>query len=500
MLREKQLSILYQKQGRATQFRSKAAHDEWLQSDIDKYEKVLSSNEDRENRLKDEIAKLESDLAAQTEYAEVRETDVTALEARISSCRQGFNKRKAERDELHDKRKSLWGTESELNTEIERLKAEVVKAEKALDDATPGDIRWGISCVRRICRDYNISGVYSSIIELLECDEILFTAVEVTAGNSLFHVVVENDEISTRVIRYLNAERGGRVTFIPLNRVEAPNVSYPPRYDVIPLLKKLKYSSTYDQAFRQVFARTVICQDIDVATCVARTDGLDCITAEDKEINEIISQRQKDDADVAHKRSELEQLKQDVASDNKHMLNISEALDKKLKLLANVQTQFEQIKANIAMKRDEMGTELVDHLTPEERTEIRKAELETNLDRKQELEAVRQLEVEEHATELSTVDFDHEETAKISLHAILGKPHPTTMKVKATLNTVQTNLKEMFMIFTIDGKQYKLQGAASGPQKSSSFQHLAIEPDNIPCIPAPLQPVVTQYMVVFEEP
>ena len=45
MLREKKLSMLYQKQGRATQFRSKAARDEWLQKDIDKYEKVLSSNE-----------------------------------------------------------------------------------------------------------------------------------------------------------------------------------------------------------------------------------------------------------------------------------------------------------------------------------------------------------------------------------------------------------------------------------------------------------------------
>lgn len=30
----------------------------------------------------------------------------------------------------------------------------------------------------------------------------------------------------------------------------------------------------------QVFARTVICRDLDVATRVARTDGLDCITVE----------------------------------------------------------------------------------------------------------------------------------------------------------------------------------------------------------------------------
>nr|GEV13730.1 retrovirus-related Pol polyprotein from transposon opus [Tanacetum cinerariifolium] len=70
----------------------------------------------------------------------------------------------------------------------------------------------------------------------------------------------------------------------------------------------------------------------------------------------------------------------------------------------------------------------------------------------------------------------------------------------ATLNTVQANWKEMFMVFKIEEKQYKLQGIVSGPQKSSSFQHLAIDPEIPPCIPAPLQPIVTPYMVVFEEP
>jgi hypothetical protein len=44
MEREKKLSILYQKQGRATQFSSKAARDKWLQKEIDDLERVLSSN------------------------------------------------------------------------------------------------------------------------------------------------------------------------------------------------------------------------------------------------------------------------------------------------------------------------------------------------------------------------------------------------------------------------------------------------------------------------
>lgn len=42
--REKQLSLLYQKQGRATQFSSKADRDEWLQKEIDDLQRVLSTN------------------------------------------------------------------------------------------------------------------------------------------------------------------------------------------------------------------------------------------------------------------------------------------------------------------------------------------------------------------------------------------------------------------------------------------------------------------------
>ncbi|GJX11480.1 retrotransposon gag domain, retroviral aspartyl protease [Tanacetum coccineum] len=70
----------------------------------------------------------------------------------------------------------------------------------------------------------------------------------------------------------------------------------------------------------------------------------------------------------------------------------------------------------------------------------------------------------------------------------------------ATLNTVQMNWKEMFMIFTIDGKQYKLEGVSTGPHKSSSFQHLAIEPDTNLDIPDPLKPTITKYNTYFDEP
>lgn len=65
-------------------------------------------------------------------------------------------------------------------------------------------------------------------------------------------MVVENDDISTKIIGHLNAQKGGRVTFVPLNRVKAPVVTYPQSPDVVPLLKKLKFLEKYGSAFGQV--------------------------------------------------------------------------------------------------------------------------------------------------------------------------------------------------------------------------------------------------------
>ncbi|KAH1067072.1 hypothetical protein J1N35_032059 [Gossypium stocksii] len=469
MEREKQLSILYQKQGRATQFSSKAARDKWLQKEIDDLEQVLYSNSSQEQKLQEEIFGLNEELERLDESIVRRKTEIKELESSIAKSRS--NSQKTERDKLQDERKSLWEKESKLSAEIDKLKAEVEKAEKSLDHATPGDVRRGLNSIRKICREYNIGGVFGPIIELLNCDEKFFTAVEVTAGNSLFHVVVEKDEISTQIIRHLNSLKGGRVTFIPLNRVKAPHVTYPQSSDVIPLLKKLNFSSKYAPAFAQVFGRTVICRDIDVATRVARTDGLDCITLEgdqvskkggmtggfydyrrsklkfmniimqntmsinkkeeelkgiglelqklEQKITAFVTEQQQLDAKRVLDKSVLEQHKQDIANANKQKQYTSKALENKRKSLADVQMQIDQLRASMAMKRAEMGTELIDHLTPEEKdllsrlnpeitdlkeqlincrsdrieTESRKAELETNLTtnlkrRKQELEAI----------------------------------------------------------------------------------------------------------------
>jgi structural maintenance of chromosome 3 (chondroitin sulfate proteoglycan 6) len=73
------------------------------------------------------------------------------------------------------------------------------------------------------------------------------------------------------------------------------------------------------------------------------------------------------DAERDHAKSELEQFKVDIASAMKQMVSLDKALGKKEKSLDNIRNQIEQIQSGIAMKNDEMGTELIDQLTSEER-------------------------------------------------------------------------------------------------------------------------------------
>ena len=79
------------------------------------------------------------------------------------------------------------------------------------------------------------------------------TCAQVSAGNQLFHMVVDTDDIATRITALLAAERAGRVTFVPLNRMRPQPVTYPDcGSDAFALMRKLHFDEVYRDAVQQV--------------------------------------------------------------------------------------------------------------------------------------------------------------------------------------------------------------------------------------------------------
>lgn len=127
---------------------------------------------------------------------------------------------------------------------------------------------------------------YGPVIENFSCDKTIYTAVEVTAGNRLFHHIVESDRVGTQILKEMNKLKlPGEVTFMPLNRLQVKVQDYPDDPDSIPMISKLRYEEQYDKALRYIFGKTLICRNLERATELAKSTGLDCVTLEGDQVS-----------------------------------------------------------------------------------------------------------------------------------------------------------------------------------------------------------------------
>lgn len=271
---------LYAKQGRATQYKTKKERDEFLRREIEEVNMASATRKAISMQSNEEVAELEKDIATiEQELASLRSRlENRGDEAQTMSA--DVQRAKEERDTLMDQRKELWREEAKLDSVLQHAQQELEKAERFLSHMMDQNTSRGIAAVRRISRQHNIPGVYGTLAELFTFSDKYKTAIEVTAGNSLFHYVVDTDETATRVLELLQREKAGRVTFMPLNRLKPKPVNVPKANDAVHLLTKVIYDARYEKAFQQVFGKTIVCPNLQVAAQYARTHAVGAITPE----------------------------------------------------------------------------------------------------------------------------------------------------------------------------------------------------------------------------
>ena len=271
---------LYSKQGRQTQFRTKKERDTWLRNEINETNMALATRKaiimettEGVTELEDQIGRFEGEIADMRYRIDNRGDEQQNMSTEVQRA-------KDERDRLSDERKTLWREEAKLSSVIENANKELEKAKSFLGQMMDQNVNRALENVRRIIRQHNIQGAYGTLGELFDFSPRYKTAIEVTAGPSLFHFVVDNDETSSFIVETLKKENGGRLTFIPLNRIHPKAANIPQASDAVHLVTKLKYNEIYDKAFQQVFGKTIVCPNLQVASQYARSHGVTAITVD----------------------------------------------------------------------------------------------------------------------------------------------------------------------------------------------------------------------------
>eukprot|EP01041_Mallomonas_annulata_P001154 gene1154-2235_t len=416
--------LIYGKQGRSRQFSTIAQRNSFLLEQIQLLEGVLGSKKELKRRLQQETSKEEGLSKKEESHLRKMEEEKTNKTSSVDAIGKDIGRVAQKRNELQEQRKMAWKQMEELLEDVVEAKRDRDRGKQALSSSLPRHISDALACLESVAADGAVPGYYGAVIDNFTLkNENFKTAVEVAAGNSLFHVVVDTDKTAAFLMKELERRKAGRLTFLPLNRLRVEAVTYPDSSDARPLIDvAIEFDPMFEQAMRQVFSKKLIVRDLEVAAQVSRQYSLDCITREgdlvgrkggfeggfrDDRISKISAMHKTRDAtrrlvelsgreDVLKKSSEeldtamsetVREL-QRLETEREHVREISKQLNRELearqkqltasqatakgrkKALDEVVGEIELSEGQIEEYRREMETPLVSNLSAEERNEL----------------------------------------------------------------------------------------------------------------------------------
>jgi len=277
---EQQMSQLVTKQGRAAQFKTKEERDASIDKELEPTRSALAKKAAALQAARGELARLQAEAERHQQQVTARLEALSARDASAASAVSAQRSAEQRRDSAMAQRKEAWRSADAAQERLASASAAMRSAEEALEQHCPRDVQRGLASLKRLTQSLGLGdSVHGSLIELLDCDDKFHAAVEAVAGNQLFHVVVDTDATASALSHQLVHHKGGRLTFMPLNRLQPPPVvDTPAGGEAVPLLSKLRFVPTFAPAFKHVFGRALVCKDLDAACRLAAQAGSDCVT------------------------------------------------------------------------------------------------------------------------------------------------------------------------------------------------------------------------------
>ncbi|MBE6837477.1 MAG: chromosome segregation protein SMC [Ruminococcus sp.] len=131
--------------------------------------------------------------------------------------------------------------------------------------------------VLKASKQGTLRGIYGSVAQLVSVEPEYSLAVETALGAGLQNIVVENEDVAKRGIRLLKETNSGRATFLPLTSVKGNALNQPELKDeegYVALASEIvKFDSKYSGVVNQLLGRIAVCENIDLATVIAKKYG-----------------------------------------------------------------------------------------------------------------------------------------------------------------------------------------------------------------------------------
>lgn len=216
-----------------------------LAKQVSEQTQLISAIEPQIVNKKDQFNKLETELLTFTSKAELLGKNLAAAEQELQVQQQTQNR--------------LILEQREKQRNLDKLEAQVQAVQE-----TQG------TYATKVILQSGLSGVCGLVAQLGSVEQRYQLALETAAGGRLGQLVVEDDLVAAAAIELLKQKKAGRITFLPLNKIQAgrfsPTVAlrYANGY-VDYAINLLECEAKYQNIFAYVFGNTVVFATLEAA-------------------------------------------------------------------------------------------------------------------------------------------------------------------------------------------------------------------------------------------
>lgn len=338
---EARVRVLLEKEGGGGRFKNVRERDAFLENEAQQLRSEAAAKGENIKAAEAAAKKHEATAAALETSASVRATTVAGAQQALLDVKRQNQELKAKRTKAVEDRKAAWKAEADAIAAAASAASNEAKGRRALRSLMPKALAQGVEAVMQIARERGwlfsktesdlgshdrehtdesdgmdvesknhhkgmreggkkankhrgkVHGLLGSLFtRARQSQQDLFrTAVEATAGNALFNIVVDDDSVAAALLRELRKRNLGRVTFMPLNQLRPPSTRAAAVFrkvnkdQAIPLVTKLRFHRRYTRAMHQLFGKTLLCRGLEVATQLAREHDMDCVTLDGDQVS-----------------------------------------------------------------------------------------------------------------------------------------------------------------------------------------------------------------------
>jgi len=234
----------------------------------------------KQDRLNENVDKLNLQIAELEETKNTYEFELKDIEWQSEeSKKEGKEKNKKtqiiEKNLFDYKKKEAKLAEqlTDIDNAIRNLEREKAKLQAEFDamQSVSGQYNRAVHEVLKARNEKILEGVHGTIAELAKVDEKYKTALEIAAGSRMQSIIVDDDEVAAKAIKFLQKQNLGRATFLPLNKM----VTGKPRGQALMAkndsnahgfaIDLVKFKPEYRGAFWYVFGDTLVVDSLDDA-------------------------------------------------------------------------------------------------------------------------------------------------------------------------------------------------------------------------------------------